>query len=109
MKFNITATIVHHHYNHSDDEMKSLLKTIIKNQKTMGEQVTAANTRLDQIEEGLTNINADIVALQALAASYPNGATAEEMAQLNSRISSIAERTALIAGLTPEAPVEPAP
>ena len=109
MKFNITATIVHHHYNHSDEETKQLLKTIIKNQNKMSEQVAAANARLDKIEEGLTNINADIVALQALAGSLSGGATAEEMAQLNSRIDSIAERTATIAGLQPEAPVEPAP
>jgi len=62
MKFNITATIVHHHYNHSDEETKSLLKTIIKNQKQMALTQEQLANELKVIKEQNDKARAEVLA-----------------------------------------------
>ena len=81
MKFNITATIVHHHYNHSDDETKSLLKTIIKNQnKTMATLAEVQQSLVDlqtSVDTKQAAIAAAIAALEATIANFPVAAATE--------------------------------
>ena len=108
MKFNITATIVHHHYNHSDDETKSLLKTIIKNQKQMAltQEQLAAELKVikEQNDKARAEVLAKIAALeQAIAAA---GNTTEDvdiaLAELKASVQTDDDIVA-------DAPVEPAP
>ena len=77
MKFNITATIVHHHYNHSDEETKSLLKTIIKNQNKMSEKTDAILADLAAAKAINEKIVADIAALNATIQSATTPAELE--------------------------------
>ena len=84
MKFNITATIVHHHYNHSDDETKSLLKTIIKNQNKMAltQEQLAAELKVikEQNDKARAEVLAKIAALEAAIADAGNTTEAVDIA-----------------------------
>jgi len=84
MKFNITATIVHHHYNHSDEETKSLLKTIIKNQNKMAltQEQLAAELKVikEQNDKARAEVLAKIAALEAAIAAAGNTTEAVDIA-----------------------------
>ena len=103
MKFNITATIVHHHYNHSDEETKQLLKTIIKNQNKMSEQTDAIMANLDAAIQINEKIVADIAALNA---TIQSATTLAELEAIKTKSADLVSRLQTTDALTPDASPE---